>query len=179
MKSKIKFVCSNNAPELSFSDFFCKDQVISVHPCIDTSQQNSMVERKHQHILNVARTLHFQSHIPLRHWGDCILTSIYLINRMSSPILTNKTPFELLWNKKPSCNHHREFGCLCYVFTLLRHCIKFSSPSMQAVFLGCPVRYKRYKLFDLATNTTFISKDVVFSQRKFSLPGSVLRSSSF
>ena len=56
---KIKHVLSDNAHELSFFDFFRKEVVIHFHPYVNRSQQNSMVERKHQHILNVARVLCF------------------------------------------------------------------------------------------------------------------------
>lgn len=88
------------------------------------------------------------------------LTSVYLTNRTPTPLLTNKAPFELLQNKKSSYSHLRAFGCLCYASTLLRHRINFSLWPTQAVFLRYPIRYKGYNLFDLATNTTFISRYV-------------------
>lgn len=61
---KIKSVRSDNAHEL----FLSKD-IIAYHSCPKTPQQNFVVERKYQHLLNVSRALLFQYNIPLEYWG--------------------------------------------------------------------------------------------------------------
>nr|GEZ63517.1 ribonuclease H-like domain-containing protein [Tanacetum cinerariifolium] len=62
--------------------------------------QNGIVERKHSHLLNVARSLMFQGGIPLCMWPECVLTAIYLINRLPSSFLFGASPFRIVYVMK-------------------------------------------------------------------------------
>jgi len=77
---KVKCIRSDKGPEFFSKDLFSSkgnlDQIIYVA----TSQQNGCVERKHQHIFNVARALLFQSHILNYFWSNAIRHTVFLIN---------------------------------------------------------------------------------------------------
>ncbi|KAF5815624.1 putative RNA-directed DNA polymerase [Helianthus annuus] len=96
-KSKIKVFRSDNGTEFVNNQMvsFCNGKgIIHQTSCSYTPQQNGIVERKHRHLLNIARALMFQGGLPLRFWSDCVLTAVYLINRLPTLVLDGKSPYE-------------------------------------------------------------------------------------
>jgi len=133
-KVRVKAVRSDNAPELKFTSLYQQKGIVSFHSCPETPEQNLVVERKHQHILNVSRALMFQSQVPLSLWGDCVLTAVFLINRTPSQLLSNKTPYEILTGTVPVYEQFRTFGCLCYSSTSPKKDISFSRDLKRVCF---------------------------------------------
>ncbi|KAJ3687146.1 hypothetical protein LUZ61_016310 [Rhynchospora tenuis] len=135
------------------------------------SAQNGRVERKHRHILNVARALRFQSGLPLEFWGECVLTASHLINRTPTPLLENRTPYEMLFGKPPSYSSMRIFGCLCYIKSHTSD--KFETRSRKCVFVGYPFGKKGWRVYDLETREFIVSRDVVFCEDNFPFVSSI------
>jgi len=113
----------------------------------------------------------------MKFWGECVLTATYPINRMPAPILKNKTPYELPHGQKPSYDHLRVFGCLCYVSTSKQGKDKFMGRVVPYVFLGYPYGKKAYKVMTFDTHKFHSSRDIVFHEAIFPFSSSAPTSS--
>ena len=102
---------------MGLKSFFREHGIIFQTLCVGTPQQNGRVERKHSHILNIARALRFQGHFPISFWDECILAVGYLINRTTSALLNGKTSYEVLYGTLPQYDHLQVLGSLCYAHT--------------------------------------------------------------
>ncbi|PHU23316.1 hypothetical protein BC332_08423 [Capsicum chinense] len=147
-------------------NIFDSHGIIHQSSCVYTPQQNGIIERKHKHILNIARALKFQAHIPARYWGECIEGAVYLLNRLPSEFLQGQSPYAFLNLKVPSLDHLKIFGYLCYATNLVPS-DKFDLRAKAAVMIGYSTTQKGYKLLDCATKKFFVSRDIVFKEHIF------------
>ena len=92
------------------------------------------------------------------------MTSTYLINRFPSIVLKGLSPFQVLFGEKPSYDHLRVFGCLCYASIVKARRDKFEAPATPCVLIGYPFGQKAYKLLNLKTHKMFTSRDVFHEQ---------------
>ncbi|RVW30074.1 Retrovirus-related Pol polyprotein from transposon RE1 [Vitis vinifera] len=72
--------------------------------------QNGIAECKHHHVTETGLTLMFHARVPLSLWVEAFSTTVFLINRLPSPLLDGKTPYELLFGKQPDYSMLRTFG---------------------------------------------------------------------
>lgn len=152
---------------MCLSSFFTENGIIHQTLCVATSQQNRRVERKHRHILNVARALFLQAGLPIRFWGEAISTANHLINLTLSKMLHGFTLHEVLFGQKPSYDHLRVFVSSCHVHQNARDKDKFGARSRHYIFVGYPFGKKGWKVYDIEKNKFFISREVIFQEDVF------------
>jgi len=163
----IKCLIYDNAKELALTEFLASIGTLHQFSCVERSKQNSLVERKHKHLLNVARALYFLSKVSISFWGDCVTIATFLINRTPSPLLKHNSPFNNLFKKEPDYHALKSFGFLAFTSTLPSSRNKFSPRAVPAIFVGYPRGYKGYKLYSLDTKKFFVSRDVIFDESIF------------
>jgi transposase InsO family protein len=163
----VKCIRSDNGSKFLVKIFFNEHGIIHQCSCVSTPQQNGIVERKHQHILGTARALLFQSKLPHIFWAHAVGHVVHIINKLPTPFLPNKSPYQVLHNCLPDIDSLRVFGSLCYATTLQHNRRKLDSRSRKCVYLGFRVGVKGHTLFDLQSREIFISKDVVFFEHIF------------
>ncbi|KAI3722512.1 hypothetical protein L2E82_33551 [Cichorium intybus] len=170
---RIKRIRSDNGGEFTshtMLDFYNQNGILFETTCPHTPQQNGVVERKHRHLLDTARALRFEAKLPNKFWGECVLTAAYIINRLPSTTLSNKTPYEKLYNQKPDYDHMKVFGCLTYYRSNETNGDKFEVRGRPGIFLGYPHGTKGYKIFDIEKGKIMISRDTKFHEDIFPFP---------
>jgi hypothetical protein len=130
-----------------------------------TPQQNGVAERANGTLLDMGRAMLFESGLSKTLWAEAVATACYLQNRLPTSKLGNKTPFEAWFNKKPSLDHLRIFGCNAYAHVPSQKRRKLDARAKRYIFVGYSSQSKGYRLWNSATKEIIISRDVTFDER--------------
>jgi len=148
-------------------DFFHKNGIHHQTSCVEIPQQNAVVERKHQSILNIARAILFQSKLPICFWNYAITHVVFILNRLPTTTLKNITSFTALHQQVPNYSELRVFGSLCFATSLSANKSKFDKRARKCIFLGYQRGTKGYLLYDLHNREIFLSRHVEFHEQIF------------
>ncbi|GJZ35296.1 retrovirus-related pol polyprotein from transposon TNT 1-94 [Tanacetum coccineum] len=120
-----------------------------------TPQQNGVAERMNRTLIEAARTMLADSHLPTTFWAEAVNTACYTFNRVRVTKPQNKTPYELLFGHKPILSYIRPFGCHVTILNTLSPLGKFDGKSDEGFLVGYSVNSKAFRgighrwMFDL------------------------------
>ena len=66
------------------ASYFAERDILHETSCVATPKQNGMAERRIGYVTSTARALLLNYHVPWTYWGEAILTSTHLVNRLPS-----------------------------------------------------------------------------------------------
>jgi len=148
-----------------FNDFCSSNGINHEVTTPYTPQHNGISERKNRTLVNMIRSMLKQKQMPHYLWGEAAATAAYLINRSPTKKLQDKTPEEAWCGVKPSVQHLKIFGSLCFKHVPDQLRRKLDDKSQVMIMVGYHST-GAYKLYDPNNKKIVFSKDVKFDETK-------------
>lgn len=154
---KLRGIRADNAPELvQIIDQFARSRGIAPEYTITyKSSQNGGVERSIQTANEATRVMLKDSEMPIEFWDEAAEAGAYLRNRLPVGLQNEKPSPEEAWSgEKPSVDHIKVWGCVCYGFVDRKshpqgtRRDKLMDNGREAVFMGyVDQTTKQYKIY--------------------------------
>ncbi|GJU86647.1 retrovirus-related pol polyprotein from transposon TNT 1-94 [Tanacetum coccineum] len=113
-----------------------------------TPQQNDVVEIRNRTLVEVSRMMLICFKAPLFLWAEAVTTACYTQNRSLIRKRHNKTPYELLHDKKPDLTYFHVFRPLCYLTNDVKDLGKLKPKDDIGIFIGYAPAKKAYRIYN-------------------------------
>nr|GFB57663.1 hypothetical protein [Tanacetum cinerariifolium] len=127
-------------------------------------QQNGVVERRNQTLVEAARTMLIFSHAPLFLWAEAIATACFTQNRSIIHRRFNKIPYELINGRKPDISFLHVFGALCYPKNDREDIGKLGAKGDIGFFFGYSADSCAYRIYNRQTKKIIETINVSFDE---------------
>ncbi|GJX83321.1 retrovirus-related pol polyprotein from transposon TNT 1-94 [Tanacetum coccineum] len=167
LNKTVQFMRTDNGTEFvnkDLTDFYESVGITHEKTVLRTPQQNGVVEQQNRTLVEVARTMLIFSKAPLFLWAEVVATARYTKNRSLIHTLHNKTPYELVHDKKPDLSFLRIFGALCYPTNDSEDIGKLKAKADIGFFVGYAPNRKGYKIYNKRARQIMETIHVTFDE---------------
>ncbi|GJW46618.1 putative ribonuclease H-like domain-containing protein [Tanacetum coccineum] len=167
LNATVRYLRTDNGTEFVNKTLteFCESVGITHNTSVpQTPQQNGVVERRNQTLMEAARTMLIFAKAPMFLWAEAVATACYTLNRSLVHTLHGKTYYELLKGKKPEVNYFRVFGSLCYPTNDYDDLGKLKAKADIGIFVGYAPTKKAYRIYNKRTRKIQETVHVTFDE---------------
>ncbi|GKA37474.1 retrovirus-related pol polyprotein from transposon TNT 1-94, partial [Tanacetum coccineum] len=127
-------------------------------------QQNDIVKRRNRTLVEAARTMLIFLKAPLFLWAEGVATTCYTQNRSLIRKHHNKTPYELLHDRKPDLCYLHVFGALFYPTNDAEDLGTLKSKAGIGIFVGYAPAKKAFRIYNKRTRMIIETIHVDFDE---------------
>ncbi|GJT66940.1 retrovirus-related pol polyprotein from transposon TNT 1-94 [Tanacetum coccineum] len=167
LNKTVRFIRTDNGTEFvnkTLYDHYEKVGIFHQKTVPRTPQQNGVVERRNRTLVEAARTMLIFSKAPMFLWAEAVATACYTQNRSLIHTRHDKTPYELVHNKKPDLIFFRVFGALCYPTNDSENLGKLQPTADIGIFVGYAPNRKGYRIYNKRTRKIMETIHVTFDE---------------
>nr|GEZ84202.1 hypothetical protein [Tanacetum cinerariifolium] len=129
-----------------------------------THEQNDVVERRNRTLVEAARTILSAAKVPLFFWAEAIATACFTQNRSLVIPRHEKTPYQIINNRKPSVKFFYIFGSLCCIVRDGENLDKMKEKGDECIFVGYSTQSRANRVFNKRTRVIMESIHVNFNE---------------
>jgi hypothetical protein len=132
----------------TLNDFLSDEGIHHQYLSPYSPQQNGVVERKNQTLMDMARTMLAEFKSLYNFWAEAINTTCHATNQLYLCKGLNKTLYEILTGNKPNIKYFWVFGYKCFYLKKGVHLSKFDSKPLEGIFVGYATESHVFRIFD-------------------------------
>nr|GEW70229.1 retrovirus-related Pol polyprotein from transposon TNT 1-94 [Tanacetum cinerariifolium] len=167
LQSPVIIIRTNNDTKFknqALKEYFDSVGISHQMSSVRTPQQNGVVERRNQTLVEAAKTMLIFSRASLFLWAKAIATACFTQNRSIIHRHFNKTPYELINGRKPDISFLYVSGALCYPKNDHEDIGKLGAKGDIGFFIGYFANSCAYRIYNRRTKKIIETMNVSFDE---------------
>nr|GEY40090.1 hypothetical protein [Tanacetum cinerariifolium] len=167
LQLQVQRVRTDNGTEFknkTLAKFFDEVSITQQFSAARTPQQNGVVKKRNQTLVEAARTMLTFANLPSFLWAEAIATTCITQNHSIIYKCFDKTPYELMNKRKPNIKFFCVFGCRCYLLNEYDDVGKLKANGDIGVFVGYSKESAAFKIYNKRTRKIHESVNVNFDE---------------